>query len=107
MSTWEVLLKVQDVVNICSTELVDRLVVITNYAKILLATDKKANQLELSCIGILILVNHDVFEFVIIICTNIPIQTEKLYSLHDKIIEIKSIVLTKTSLILTINCGLT
>ena len=67
-------LKVQDIIYIGTTEFVDRLVIVTDNAQILLASaifsdrvSQQAYKLKLSCVSILILIDHNIAETVLVI----------------------------------------
>ena len=97
------LLKVQNIVNICPSELINRLVIITDHAEVLIFVRQQTNQLELCRIGILILVHHDIAQTFLIRIQDFAIKLKKLHCFHDQIIKIQRIVLPEHLLIFTIN----
>ena len=84
--------KIQNILDICPTEFVNRLVVIPDHTKILIFPRQNANQPKLHRIGILILVHHDVTETFLIIFQNIRLCLQQLNGLHQQIIKIQRIV---------------
>ena len=59
--------KVQNVVDIRAAELINRLVIITDHAKVLVLACQRAHQFELRRIRILVLIHHDVAEALLIV----------------------------------------
>ena len=86
------MLKSENISNVCPTELIDRLVIVTDYAEILIFGSQQTYKFKLCGIGILILIHHDVFETFLIILKNISAILEKFYSLYDQIIEIQRVI---------------
>ena len=82
----------QDIADIGSPEFINRLVVISYYAKIFILVCQKTDKLKLSRIGILILIYHNVFKPFLIIIQNIWTGAEKLYRFNDQIVKIQGIV---------------
>ena len=60
---------------------------------------KYFSQNELRIVCILILIDKDVFEFILIVFANRAILLEKMHGLHNDIIEVNRIVLGKALLI--------
>ena len=59
--------KVQDIINIRTAELIDRLVVITNDTQVLILSRKNTDQFKLCRIRILILVHHNIAKAFLIV----------------------------------------
>ena len=96
-------LESQNVADIGSAELVNRLVIITYYAKIFISGCKKAYKLKLGSIRVLILINHDISEPLLISLQYIIAVLKQLNSFYDQIIKIERIISSKCCLIFTIN----
>ena len=59
--------KVQDIINIRTAELIDRLVIITNDTQVLILSCKNTDQFKLCRIRILILVHHNIAKTFLIV----------------------------------------
>ena len=59
--------KVQDIINIRTAELIDRLVIITNDTQVLILSGKNTDQFKLCRIRILLLVHHNIAEAFLIV----------------------------------------
>ena len=70
------MLKVQDILDIGPSELVNRLIIITHHAKIAVFGSQEAYQLKLGRIGILILIYHDITKPFLIIFQYIRVISE-------------------------------
>ena len=103
----ENLLKAQDVPDICSTETINRLVIIANYAEILVFFRKKTYEFKLCGVSILILIHHNIPETFLIIIQDIRIVLEKLHGFHDQVIKIQGVVSPEDGLVFLIHaCNL-
>ena len=80
--------KIQDVLNIRTTEFVNGLVVVSDNAQVTVLGCQQMDQFELYCIRILILVYHDITETLLIIFQYIFLCLEKLHRLKQQIIKI-------------------
>ena len=100
----ENMLESEDVSDVCTTEFVDRLVIITHNTEIFILGSQQAYEFELCCVGVLILVYHDVFETFLIVLKNISAVLEQFYCLYDQIVEIQRVILSQRCLILTVYC---
>ena len=107
------LLKVQNIHNIGTTEFIDGLVIITYDAEVVLhttvfgrSTCHQTDQLKLCGIGILILIYHNVAETVLVIRQNVLIFLKHLDRLADQIIEIQGIGIPETFFIFLIGAGI-
>ena len=89
---FKVLLKIQNIFDICPTELINRLVIITNYAEIPIFICQDTHQLELRRVCILIFIHHDITKTILIVFQHIRTGTEQFHSLHDQIVKIHGIV---------------
>ena len=58
--------KKQDILDGCTPEGINGLCIITNYAYIFMCSSQEFNNLVLSRIGILVLIDHDMAEFVLV-----------------------------------------
>ena len=86
-------LKVQDIADIGSPELIDGLVIVTHHAEVLVLSGQQLNEAELGRVGVLVLIHHDVFEPLLIILQYIGVGAEQIHSLKDQIVEIQRVVL--------------
>ena len=100
----EHVLKSENVSDICTTELVDRLVIITDNAEILIFRSQQTYKFELCSVGVLILIYHNIFEAFLIVLKNISAVLEKFHCLYDQIIEVQRIVFTQGCLVFTVYC---
>ena len=85
------LVEVQDVFDGSSAEAVDTLVVVTYDHQIAASARKKRGEDELRVVGVLILVNADVFEFSCVISAHLVLSAKKKDRLHNDIVEIKRV----------------
>ena len=83
-----ILLKIQDILHISTTPTVDRLVSIPYYADILETRSQEFNELILSMVGILILINMNVLELLLVISQNIGILIKETQSQHNQVIKV-------------------
>ena len=81
--------KIQNILNICSAELVDGLIIITYHAQIVIFAGQNADQLKLYCIGILILIYHNVAEPFLIVFQYIRTALKQFHCLHQQIVKIQ------------------
>ena len=95
--------KIQNILNICSAELVDGLIIITYHAQIVIFAGQNADQLKLYCIGILILIYHNVAEPFLIVFQYIRTALKQFHCLHQQIIKIQCIVLLQFLLVFQIS----
>ena len=100
------LFKVQNIVDIRSAELVDRLIVITDHAQVFVFAREKTDQLKLRRVRILILVHHDIAETLLIVGKHLWICLQQLYRLYDEIVKIQRIILLQRRLILLVDLRL-
>ena len=96
------MLKIQNIADIRSTKLVDRLVIISHHAQIPILSGKQSYKLELHCIRILILIDHNIAKPLLIILQHIRLRLQKLNRLHQQIIKIQCIIRLQLCLILTV-----
>ena len=94
--------KVQDISDVCSPELVNRLIIISHNTEIVMVIRQKPYQFKLCCVGILILIYHDIFETPLIASKDLTIRLKKLHRLHKQIIKIHGIALFESCLILPV-----
>ncbi len=85
--------KIQNIVDIRSPELVDRLIVITYNTKIAVFVRQQTDQLKLCRVGILILIHHNIAETILIRGKHLFVQFEQFHGFHDQIIKIQCIIL--------------
>ena len=91
-SILEHMLKIQDILDIGSPELIDRLVVIAYYAQVAVLRSQQPDQFKLDRIRILILIHHDITETFLVIFQHICLRLEELDRLNKKVIKIQGIV---------------
>ena len=82
------LFKIQDIIDICSPETVDGLVVIPHHAEIFVLSRKQPYQLELGGIGILVLIHHDVFKPLPVKLQHLGKFPEEYHGIHDEVVKI-------------------
>ena len=93
------LFKVENIAYVCSPELIDGLVIVTDYTEVAVPRGQKLHKKELNGIGILVLVDHDVPEFFLIIGQDIRLPAEQLDGQYQKIIKIQRVVLLQPLLV--------
>jgi hypothetical protein len=91
--------KIQYVADVRSSPTVNGLVVVAYDAQISMVLGKKADQYELSPVGILVLVHHDVFKLTGIEFQYVFVFTENPDGIHDDIVKIQRIVVLQRFLI--------
>ena len=95
--------KIKNIPDIGSPELIDRLIVVAYDAQIasagLLRPGQQPDQLELSRIGVLVLVDHNIAEPVLIVTQNVLPRVEQLHRFHQQIVKIQRVVLVQQPLI--------
>ena len=99
------LLVVQNITDIGTAEFVDGLVIITYHTQIAITVRQQTDQFELRCIGILVLIHHDIFETFLIIIKYFRAAFEQFHSLYNNIIKIQCITLFQGLLILSVDLG--
>ena len=85
-------LKIQNIADIGTAELINGLVIIPYYAKIAVLLCQQTNHLKLHRIGILVLVHHDITEAALVVMQNIRIGAEQFYRFADEVIKRKGAV---------------
>ena len=95
--------KSENISNVCSTEFINRLIIITYYAQVSISGSQKAYKLKLYGIGILILIYHDIAKSFLIGFQHILTLLKKVYGFDQKVIEIQGIVSLKCRLIFTVD----
>ena len=83
-------------------EFVYGLIVISHHAEVPVLPCQQTDEAELNCIGVLILIDHQVTKTLLIIFQNFRTLLEKLHCLNQQIIKIESIALFQTILILPV-----
>ena len=86
-------LKIQDIADVRTPELINRLIIVAHHAEVLIFSCQQLNEAELGRICILVLIYHNVLKPLLIILQHIGIGTEQINRLKDQIIEIQCIVL--------------
>ena len=94
---------VQNIVDVGTPELVDRLIVITYNTKIAVFIRQQTDQLKLRRVGILILIHHNVQKTLLIVRKHLWTGFEQLYGFDNQVIKIECIVLFQSCLIFLIN----
>ncbi len=97
--------KIQDVPDIRPPEFINRLIVVAYDTQISVFGGQKAHQFELSHVGVLILVHHNVLESFLIIVQDLGLRPEQFHGLHDQVVEIQSVIFLKAVLISLIDIG--
>ena len=69
-------LKIQNITDICPTEFINRLIIISDYTQILIPGSKQTYQLKLHPVRILILIYHNIAESLLIIFQHIALCLE-------------------------------
>ena len=102
-SFWISLAKVQDIVNVGSSETVNALGIIANDTNTLSLVGKELNYLMLSEIGVLILIDENKMETLLPMSCNLRIMLEDKPSVEQQIIKIHSVSLLQALLIAVVN----
>ena len=101
----ESLFKVQNILDVRTAELINRLIVVTDHAEIAILFRKQFDKAELHGVRVLILVHHDVAEALLIVGQHIRVCLEELHCFQEQIIKVQRIVLPKEILIRPITGG--
>ena len=99
------LLKLQNVFDVRTAKLIDRLVVITHNTDIVILRRQQAYKHKLRSIRILIFIHGNITEPLLKPLQNLRIMTEQFHRLHDQIVKIKRVVPLQLPLIFLINTG--
>ena len=100
-----IFLEIQDILHVSTTPTVDRLVRIPNNTDIFKTGSQEFDQLVLSMVGILVLINVDVLEFLLIVSQNIRILIKETQGQHNQIIKVNRLRLTQLFLISSVTLG--
>ncbi len=93
------MLEAENILDSRSAEPVDRLVVVTDYAEILMTLRKQGHKPELRLIGVLILVHHNVLIKISVMFKHVRLFLEKLHGKADYVVEIQSVGVPQTGLV--------
>ena len=94
--------KIEDVPDIGTAELVDRLVVVTHDAEVFMGACQKAYQFELGSVGVLVFIHHDIAKALLIHLQYFVVGVEKLHGQHEKIVKIQRIIFAQKALVFLI-----
>ena len=100
-----ILLKIEDVFDVRAAEGVYGLVIVTDDADILSSAGKQARQFILALVGILILVDVDIFKLVLIELQHFVVGFKEFDGEMQKIIEVQRVVLPQRVLIHRVDLG--
>ena len=100
-----IFLEVQDILHISTTPTIDRLVRIPNHTDVFKARSQEFDQLVLSVVGILVLINMDVLKLLLVVGQNIRILIKETQGQHNQIIKVNRLRLTKLFLISSVTLG--
>ena len=93
------MLKAEDIFNCCASEFIDALVVVADNAEVLITACEQRGEQILSVVGVLILVNHYVAEFALIIAEHLVVRLQQAHGVDDDIVEVHGVRSFKTRLI--------
>ena len=94
--------KVQDIADVGAAEFIDGLIVISHNTEIFVSAGKKADQLKLGAVGILVFVDHDIAEAPLVHLQHFIVGVKKLHGQHQQIVEIQSVIFAKKPLVLLV-----
>lgn len=77
--------------------------IITDHTDISVLLCQQIDQLKLYKVRVLVLVHHDIPEFILIIFQHIRVCLEKFYRFHQQIVEIQGIILLEFFLVFPVN----
>ena len=97
------MLEVKDIVDICTTERIDTLIVITHNADTTMCFSQLSNDTYLRIVCILILVYQDIFKLLSILLSNLFVITEKQEGIKQNIVKVHSICLTTSCFVCFVN----
>ena len=100
---WIILLKIQNVTHVRAAPTVNRLIRISDDAKIFVFGGKLLRQNVLRDVGVLILVNGNVLETLLITLQNVGIVLKKFHGRENQIVEVQRIILPQLFLIQLVN----
>ena len=84
--------KIKNVVDIRTSELVNRLIIITDHTEISVLCRQQTDKLELNRVRILILIHHNVLKTILVIIQYFRIGFEKFNSFEKQIVKIQRII---------------
>ena len=93
----------ENIPDIRPPEFVDGLVVVSNHTKVFILGGQQVNQFKLGCVGVLILVHHNILKPLLIIIQHLRLAAEQFHGLHNQIVKVQGIVLFQTVLVFLVN----
>ena len=99
------MLEIQNVADVCPTELINRLVIVADHAQIPMRSRQKLDKRKLRRVRILILIHHDIAEPALINVEHLRVQPEQLDSLHQQVVEIHRVVASQPRLVFGVGAG--
>ena len=100
---WKYFLEVQDILDVGSPELVDGLVVVPHHAQVPVLARQQPHQLKLHCVGVLVLIHHDIAEPLLVVVQHLLLGLEQLHRLQQQIVKIQGVVGPQLPLILAVD----
>ena len=97
------LLKIEDIFNIRPPEPVDGLVIVPHHADILPPAGQQPGQQILQMVGVLILVNEDIPEFLLVIGPHLLVLLQQVDRMEDNIVKIQGVGLPQPAVVTGIN----
>src|SRR5699024_10352634 len=98
-----VVLKVQNIADICAPERIDALGVIADHAQVLIFLGQHICNLVLGMVGILIFINQDIFKAVLVLFKDLRMFRKELNGFDQKIIIVHRIIVLQALYILAID----
>ena len=98
-------LEIENVPNVRATPAIDRLILVTHHANVLVPLRKQPHQLILSAIGVLILIDHQEFVAPRVLTPQILVVLQQADGFQQKIVEIEGIGLPEAILITLVHHG--
>ena len=97
------MLEVKDIVNICTTERIDTLIVITHNTDTTMCLSQLADDTNLCIVCVLILVYQDIFKLLAILLSNLFVITEEQEGIKQNIVKVHCICLTTSCFVCFVN----
>ena len=88
---WVLLLEAQNILDSGPPEAVDGLVVVAHHADVLILLGQQLDQHILGVVGVLILVHHDVAEFVLVVVQHVGVLLEEGHGVDDDVVEVHGV----------------
>ena len=102
----KIFLKVQNIADIGSPELIDGLVIVPHHTEVAVFFPQQTHQFKLGCVGILVLVHHNVLKTLLVVVQHLRTVPEQFHCLYNNIVKIQGVVHLQRLLVLPVHPGI-